>query len=214
VDILTDQEYQGQTCCGTVVKVGRGRIFVQILGPHNILSALSRGSPVFVVFTTNTGVGRIRAEVVRVGGRGRPVLELKTKTKTAEKRQRREYFRVRNSRKAKISRGLEKMGCGFLTVETKDISGGGVLVDIPGQPVFIGEQIELRIFLPGEDGPIAVKGAVTRVSDGDGAAGGCREVGIEFTSITEAAREAIIRYLFRAERSRLGKRKRKQAKHR
>ena len=214
VEITVGAEENGSSCCGEVVRVGRGCVTVAVAEPEEALLSLTKGEPVLLSLTTEDGVTLMSAEVERVRRRPRLLLQLRCAAGDTVKQQRREYFRVRQTVNLRVSLGSRVAAGRFIAAEAKDISGGGILIELPGQEVSAGEQVELKVFLPGENSPIEMPGRVKRVTEVEGEDGARCEVGIEFTSIDEESREAIIRYLFRAERNRLEQRKRKRSTRR
>jgi len=204
VDVLVEEEGGGHPCRATVAKVENDRFWLDVADSRRLLPPLAKGASISVRFTREDGVHLIKAKILRQVGEGGTTLELRCKARTVSRHQRREYFRVKEGVSLKFSLDRKKSRSGLMTVTSKDISGGGVLLELPTGKVNVGESVGIRIFLPGQDSPIQVKGLVKRVARECGREGANTEVGIEFTSIEEDAREAIISYLFRVERGRLG----------
>lgn len=99
---------------------------------------------------------------------------------------------------------VECAGGGEVWGRAVDLSGGGLAADLPGQWQQ-GQEVRVRLSLRA-DGlqQVDVVARVVRVSEPEepGPGGGVRtlRVALEFTRITPAAREAIIRYVFRRQR--------------
>ncbi len=95
----------------------------------------------------------------------------------------------------------------WLTGESRTLSGGGLGVSLP-EALEPGTPVEVELLLPG-DSPAAIR-AVGRVASCSGAATPFARplVGIAFTGIHPAEREAIVRFTFRVQRAQLRERRR------
>lgn len=78
----------------------------------------------------------------------------------------------------------------FFFGNSVNLSAGGMLLETP-LDLGLGEPMNLRFFLPGDDEPIACEARVTRCKDAPTATEGHRSYGLVFESLGEGDRERI-----------------------
>jgi len=82
----------------------------------------------------------------------------------------------------------------FLTDWATNISQGGLFINTR-KPLPVGTEVKILIQLPGEAFPSHLDGRVTRVTDFDNRHNLVPGMGIEFTSLEQARREELERFV-------------------
>ncbi len=106
----------------------------------------------------------------------------------------REYFRVPVSITTDEATLTSIGGSRFpATMHLRDLSATGMRAHCDG-PVFIGDQIRMRLTLTGQPQAIEVTATVVRSHERPGPAGTYWEIGVAFTNMAPAIRERIVHF--------------------
>ncbi|AVX20750.1 MULTISPECIES: flagellar brake protein [Carboxydocella] len=177
---------------------------VEEIAPDRIILALpfSKGVPVpvrvgsqiLVRYFDQSAIYSFKSEVISRATAPQAILSISI-PESVNRVQRRNYVRLDDSVPLTFYKLQEDDITGTDTV-TKDISGGGVRIEIP-QPLELGTELELHLKLP-KDKIIAV-GKVVRCLPLEKPKKGYN-IGIQFTIIEERDRDKIIKYIFDRQR--------------
>lgn len=152
------------------------------------------GSRVLVRYFDQSAIYSFTAEVISRATAPRAILAVRL-PETVHRVQRRNYVRLDDNIPVTIYKLQEEDLTGFDTV-TKDISGGGVRLEIP-HAYELGTELELHLKLPAAR--IVAVGKVVRCLQLEAPKKGYN-IGIQFTIIEERDRDRIIKYIFDRQR--------------